>query len=141
MSFTDELTVTWKVGSRTPVVPSSLTSLATAAPFSWLKLPPTKTDRPSGDGANACTDRSTAGSELTSRLGTKAGSTAPVPGSKAKRPWRLRTGFPAPTSCTWEKVPPTIIRFPSGTMAVTMPSRTLGVLSAGLAETTPAWGA
>ncbi len=79
------------------------------------------------------------GSVETSRLATKPGSTTPVTGSKAKRPFRVRTGLPVPTSCTWEKVPPTIIRFPSGTMAVTMPSRMFGVLSAGLAETTPAW--
>ena len=48
-SLTDDRTVTWKFGSAAPVTPSSLTTRSTAVPFSWPKLPPTKTERPSAD--------------------------------------------------------------------------------------------
>ena len=112
---------------REPSARLSLVRLLDATPLTVVKSPPTKSEVPSPLGSSVSTSPSSCGTKVVLMI--------PVVASNARMWLRVSTGMPTPRSAAWVKVPPRMIVLPICAIASTSPSRTLGVKSAGSAET------
>ena len=102
------------------------------APLTVWNLPPTKTAVPPGAAVTVVTSPP-------ANTGAKLVSTTPVAGSNDSN--SLRFSVVPLEDLTDVNVPPTTILLPTVAMPLTTPLRMLGVLDAGVAETTTDWAA